>query len=50
MFEGGASDIMKEAGDSLFFIMSKMPDNEGDAEAMLKNGVKMLVSEEGGVI
>ncbi len=43
MFEGRRSDIMKKAGEGLFLIMSEMPDDERDANAVIKHGGFVLV-------
>ena len=35
VLKGGGGDVVKKAGESLLFIMSEMPDDEGDADGMI---------------
>lgn len=41
VLEGGRGDVVEEASEGLFFVVSKLPNNEGDANAMRKNGIKV---------
>lgn len=41
VFEGGRGDVVEEASEGLFFVVSKLPNNEGDANAVRKNGIKV---------
>lgn len=50
MFEAGAGDIVEETGKSLDFIMSEVPDDEGDTNAMGKDGVEILEIIDGAII
>ncbi len=50
MFEAGAGDIVEETGKSLDFIMSEVPDDEGDADAMSEDGAEILEIIDGAII
>lgn len=50
MFEAGARDIVEETGKSLDFIMSEVPDDEGDADAMSEDGAEILEIIDGAII
>lgn len=50
MFEGRRGNIVKEASESLAFILRKMPDNESDANAVTEDVVKAGELEEAIVI
>lgn len=50
MFEAGARDIVEETGKSLDFIMSEIPNDEGDADAMSEDGAEILEIIDGAII
>lgn len=50
VFETGGGDVVEEAGEGLFTVVGKMPDDEGDAEAVGENGVIILEFVEMGVV
>lgn len=41
VLEGGRGDVVEEASEGLFFVVSKLPNNEGDANAVCKNGIEV---------
>jgi len=40
VLESGRSNIMEEASESLDFVVGEVPDDEGDADAVLEDGVE----------
>ena len=42
MFKGGRGDIVEKAGEGLFFVVGKTPDDEGDADAVGEDGIEVL--------
>lgn len=50
MFKAGAGDIVEETSKSLDFIMSEVPNDEGDTNAMGKDGVEILEIIDGAII
>lgn len=50
VFEGGGGDVVEEAGEGLFFIVSEAPDNQGDTDAVLEDGAEMGEIVEGAII
>lgn len=37
VFEGGRGNVVEEASKGLFFVMGKLPNNEGDTDTVCKN-------------
>lgn len=50
VLETGGGDVVEEAGEGLFAVVGKMPDDEGDAEAVGENGVVILEFVEMGIV
>lgn len=50
VLESGRGDIVEKTGESLFFVASETPDDEGDADAMLENGAEMGEIIEGAIV
>lgn len=50
VFEGGRGNVMEETGEGLFFVLGEAPDDEGDTDTVLKNGVEVLELEDTAVI
>lgn len=41
VFEGGRGNVVEEASEGLFFVMGKLPNNEGDTNTVCKNGIEV---------
>lgn len=50
VFEAGAGDIVEKTGESLDFIMSEIPNDEGDTDAVGKDGIEILEIIDGAII
>ncbi len=49
VFESRGSDVVEEAGEGLLLVVSEMPDDEGDTDAMSESSDVLLVGVEGAV-
>jgi len=50
MLEAGAGDVMEKASEGLNFVVGKVPDNKGDADAVGEDGIEILEVIDGAII